>query len=86
MTIKPMVAALSALMLVACGSDDDSSSNDTKTQDISLKFSASVGADAVVCGANTTLVGTGDGGNGRHAPEVAVVAAAACSRSSGRQW
>lgn len=69
MTIKPMVAALSALMLVACGSDDDSSSNDTKTQDISLKFSASVGADAVVCGANTTLVGTGDGGNGT-APDI----------------
>ena len=77
MTTKPLIAALSALMLVACGSDDDSSSNNTPnsqpeqptTQNISLKFSASVGAEAVACGTSTTLVGNGNGGNGT-APDI----------------
>jgi len=64
MTTKPLIAALSALMLVACGSDDDS-----KTQDVSLKFSASVSAEAVACGTRTTLVGKGNSGNGT-APDV----------------
>ena len=64
MTTKPLIAALSALMLVACGSDDDS-----KTQDVSLKFSASVSAEAVACGTRTTLVGKGNRGNGT-APDI----------------
>ena len=64
MTTKPLIAALSALMLVACGSDDDS-----KTQDVSLKFSASVSAEAVACGTRTTLVGKGNSGNGT-APDI----------------
>ena len=64
MTTKPLIAALSTLMLVACGSDDDS-----KTQDVSLKFSASVSAEAVACGTRTTLVGKGNSGNGT-APDV----------------
>lgn len=68
MTTKPLIAALSALMLVACGSDDDSSSKQ-KTQDISLKFSASVSAEAVACGTRTTLVGNGNSGNGT-APDI----------------
>lgn len=67
MTTKPLIAALSALMLVACGSDDDSSSN--KTRNISLKFSASVGAETAACGVNTTLVGSGNSGNGT-APDI----------------
>ncbi len=69
MTIKPLVTAcavsvfaVSVLSLTGCGSD--SSSSGVASQEVSLQFSASIGAETAACGASTTLVGNGDGGNG----------------------
>lgn len=54
------LVAAAASFLAACGGESDS----VQSESVSIRFSASVGAETLACGEASTLVGTANSGNG----------------------
>lgn len=64
MELRNIMPLALATLLAACGGEDNNNETQNATQPVVLSFAAKVGADDLVCGENTTLVGTANSGNG----------------------
>lgn len=62
MEFKKLTPLMLGVLLAACGGDD--SNKDNGPQALTINFAANVGSAELICGENTTTVGTANAGNG----------------------